>query len=83
MAMSIPVTAPIAAKVDAARAAVSRVVARAGRVSRIARARIGYGAGVVSAAWGVGVLFGFGWFLIVGGVTAAWSFLHLYPVDES
>lgn len=58
-------------------------VARARASSRIVRARLGYGAGVAISAWGVGVVFGFGWALIVGGLVTSVSFLVLYPVDES
>jgi len=69
-----------------ARAAVERVrtasAARVRRSSRVARARAGYAAGVASSAWGVGVVFGFGWALILGGVACSVSFLLLYPVDE-
>ncbi len=56
---------------------------RAHAASRVARARAGYASGVAVAAWGVGVNWGFGWALIVAGMTAATSFLLLYPVDES
>lgn len=58
-------------------------VARARASSRVLRARIGYGAGVAVSAWGVGVVFGFGWALIIGGLATSVSFLVLYPVDES
>lgn len=72
--------------VSRVRAAVERVrtsaAARARRSSRVARARAGYASGVASAAWGVGVVFGFGWALIVGGIACSVSFLLIYPVDE-
>ena len=59
----------------------SRLWGRAQASGRVARARCGYGLGVLVAAWGVGVQFGLGWSLMVAGVTCAGSFLLLYPVD--
>jgi hypothetical protein len=59
-----------------------RVWEQARAASRLARARVGYGAGLVCAAWGAGVLFGFGWALLAGGVAVSVSFLLLYPVDD-
>jgi hypothetical protein len=56
---------------------------RARAASRVARARAGCGAGLVCAAWGIGVLFGFGWALLAGGLAVSVSFLLLYPVDET
>jgi hypothetical protein len=38
---------------------------------------------VVSTAVGVGIEFGAGWALIVGGVVTSGSYLLLYDVDES
>jgi hypothetical protein len=52
------------------------------RVSRIIRARVGYSTGVITAAAGVGTVFGAGWALIVGGAAMAASFLLLYDIDE-
>jgi len=80
MAMTIPRVAPLRLRIQKTAAG---YVARAKRSTRLARARAGYAAGVASAAWGVGVLFGFGWALLAGGLAASWSFLHLYPVDET
>lgn len=59
-----------------------RVKARVHRTSRIARARAGYAAGAAVTAWGVGVEFGFGWALMVGGVVTSVSFLLLYDVGS-
>jgi hypothetical protein len=56
---------------------------RARSASRVARARVGYAAGLTTSAWGVGVLWGFGWTLIVGGIACSVSFLLLYDVDGS
>jgi hypothetical protein len=61
----------------------ARVAARVRRTSRIARARAGYAVGAAATAWGVGVEFGFGWALMVGGVVTSASFLLLYDVDGS
>lgn len=80
MAMTIPRATPLLVRTrTAATAAVSHVKA----TSRIVRARIGYGTGVATSTWGVGVLFGFGWALVLGGVATSMSFLVLYPVDET
>jgi hypothetical protein len=38
---------------------------------------------VVGTAVGVGIEFGAGWALIVGGVVTSGSYLLLYDVDES
>jgi hypothetical protein len=59
------------------------VVERGKALSRVARARTGYAAGVVGTAVGVGIEFGAGWALIVGGVVTSGSYLLLYDVDES
>jgi hypothetical protein len=53
----------------------------ASSASRVARARVGYATGLGCSAWGVGVLWGFGWALLVGGVACSTSFLLLYDVD--
>lgn len=81
MALSMPFTAA-APKARALRAWLNATTARWGQVTRVARARAGYAAGMVSSACGVGVLFGVGWALLAGGLACSWSFLHLYPVDE-
>ena len=65
-----------------ARSIAATITARVRVLSRLTRVRLGYAAGLAVTAWGVGVLFGFGWSLLVGGVVTSWSFLHLYPVDE-
>lgn len=83
MALTIPRVAPAFTRARAAaHARVASTLARCQRTSRVVRARIGYAAGLLCSAWGVGVLFGFGWALIAGGLAAAWSFLNLYPVDD-
>lgn len=82
MAMTFPFQAAVTSRTAVLRERVRAGVARANRTSRIARARAGYATGMLTASWGVGVLFGLGWSLLVGGVVASWSFLHLYPVDE-
>lgn len=79
MAMTIPRVAPLRLRLQKTAA---DHLARVKRTTRVARARAGYAAGMATSAWGVGVLFGLGWALLVGGLAASWSFLHLYPVDE-
>lgn len=79
MAMTIPRVAPLRLRIQKT---ATDYLARAKATTRLARARAGYAAGMFTTAWGVGVLFGFGWALLAGGLTASWSFLHLYPVDE-
>jgi hypothetical protein len=54
---------------------------RACSASRVARARVGYAAGLGMSAWGIGVLWGFGWALVAGGLACSVSFLLLYDVD--
>lgn len=83
MAVAIPLPAPVSRARAAVTAAARRLVERGKAVSRVARARAGYAAGVVSASVGVGVEFGAGWALIVGGVVTSCSYLLLYDVDES
>lgn len=80
MAMTIP--APLTARATQVRTTVRSLVARYSQVSRLVRARVGYGAGMATSAWGVGVIWGVGPALVYGGLVAAWSFLHLYPVDD-
>ena len=79
MAMTIPRVAPLRLRIQ--KTAIE-YLDRAKATTRLARARAGYAAGMLTSAWGVGVLFGFGWALLAGGLVASWSFLHLYPVDE-
>ena len=81
MAMSMPFTAA-APKVKAVRSWFDATVGRWAQVTKVARARAGYAAGMLSSACGVAVLFGAGWALIAGGLVCSWSFLHLYPVDD-
>lgn len=50
--------------------------------SKLARARLGYAAGCVSAAVGAGLEWGVGFGLLLGGVVCAASFLLLADVDE-
>jgi hypothetical protein len=52
------------------------------RMSRAARAQLGYGFGVLSAATGIGLELGLGWGLVAGGAVAAASFLLLAETDE-
>lgn len=52
------------------------------RLSRLARARLGYASGLITAAVGAGLEWGAGIGLLLGGVTAAASFLLLSDVDE-
>ncbi len=86
MAYTIPRAATWRSRIRDLRAAATAratlAVARARRTSRVARARAGYAGGVLSSVWGVGVLWGVGWSLLLGGVAASVSFLVLYPVDE-
>jgi hypothetical protein len=79
MAMTIPRVAPLRLRIQKA---ATDYLTRAKATTRLARARAGYAAGMVTSAWGVGVLFGLGWALLAGGLVTSWSFLHLYPVDE-
>lgn len=51
------------------------------RLSRLARARLGYATGLISAAVGAGLEWGTGIGLLVGGATTAASFLLLYDFD--
>lgn len=51
--------------------------------SRLARVRLGYGAGCAGLAAGAGLQFGFGVGLMVGGALTAASFLLLADVDET
>jgi len=81
MAVAIPLTVRANRLREAAVKAARDVQARGRRLSRVTRARAGYGSGLLSAAWGVGVVFGFGWALIVAGVAVSGSFLLLYDVD--
>ena len=84
MAITIPRAAPLRIRARTlVKATVSTLTTRAKRTSRLVRARIGYGTGLASTAWGVGVLFGFGWALVAGGIATSVSFLVLYPVDET
>lgn len=55
---------------------------RVRRWSRLARARLGYGAGCTAVAAGAGVQFGAGVGLMVGGALTAASFLLLVDIDE-
>jgi hypothetical protein len=59
----------------------SLIGARVRASARPVRARAGYAGGVAVGSWGVGVQFGLGWALMVGGLVAAASFLLLYPVE--
>jgi hypothetical protein len=52
------------------------------RLSRLARARLGFATGLITAAVGAGLEWGTGVGLLVGGVTTAASFLLLADVDE-
>lgn len=52
------------------------------RLSRLARARLGYSAGLVTAAVGAGLEWGLGLGLLLGGVACAASFLLLADVGE-
>jgi hypothetical protein len=52
------------------------------RLSKLARARLGYAAGCVVAAVGAGLEWGLGFGLLFGGVVCAASFLLLADVDE-
>lgn len=56
---------------------------RVTRWSRLARVRLGYGAGCAGLAAGAGWEFGFGVGLMVGGALTAGSFLLLADVDET
>lgn len=57
-------------------------MSRLRRVSALAWSRIGYTAGCLTAAAGVGVETGVGWGLVVGGAVGAASFLLLVDVDK-
>ncbi|MEU5111703.1 hypothetical protein AB0G64_09405 [Streptomyces longwoodensis] len=50
--------------------------------SRLARARLGYGAGCTALAAGAAVTFGLGVGLMVGGAVTAASFLLLVDVED-
>lgn len=52
------------------------------RLSRLALSRLGYAAGCLTASVGLGLNFGPGWGLTVGGVACAASFLLLVDVDD-
>ena len=52
------------------------------RVTALVWSRIGYAAGCLVAAAGVGIEAGAGWGLVVGGAVGAASFLLLVDVDE-
>jgi hypothetical protein len=52
------------------------------RLSRLARARLGYAAGLIAAAVGAGLEWGLGLGLLLGGVACAASFLLLSDVDD-
>jgi hypothetical protein len=52
------------------------------RLSRLARARLGYATGLIAAAVGAGLEWGVGFGLLLGGVTVAASFLLLADVGE-
>jgi hypothetical protein len=52
------------------------------RLSKVARARLGYAAGCVTAAVGAGLEWGVGLGLLLGGAVCAASFLLLTDVDE-
>jgi hypothetical protein len=52
------------------------------RLSKLARARLGYAAGCVTGAVGAGIQWGTGVGLMIGGAVAALSFLLLVDVDE-
>lgn len=56
-------------------------VSRLRRVSALLWARLGYAASCLTAAVGVGMEFGLGWGLTVGGVVGAASCLLLVDVD--
>lgn len=57
-------------------------MSRLKRVSALAWSRIGYTAGSLAAAAGVGIETGVGWGLMVGGVIGAASSLLLIDVGE-
>lgn len=52
------------------------------RLSKLALSRIGYAAGCLAASVGLGLNFGPGWGLTVGGVACAASCLLLVDVDD-
>jgi hypothetical protein len=52
------------------------------RLSRLARARLGYATGLVTAAVGAGLEWGLGLGLLLGGAACAASFLLLADVGE-
>lgn len=56
--------------------------ARKRRISRVARARLGYFAGVLLIAVGLGLAIGLGWGLVAGGVGLVAAAVLLYDVDE-
>jgi hypothetical protein len=51
------------------------------RLSRPARARLGYILGVVVAACGLAVQLGYGWGLVLAGAGLSALFVWLYPVE--
>lgn len=57
-------------------------VKRARRLSGLVVSRLGYAAGCLAAAVGVGMEAGTGWGLVVGGAATAASCLLLVDVDE-
>lgn len=59
-----------------------RVRSRLRKLSGLTVSRLGYTAGCLATAAGVGTEFGPGWGLMVGGVISAASFLLLVDVDE-
>jgi hypothetical protein len=82
MALTIPRVASWRQHLIYRRQQVAAAVARAKAVTRVARARAGYAAGMAVTTWGIGVIWSLGPALIFGGLVTAWSFLHLYPVDD-
>lgn len=52
------------------------------RVTRAARARAGYFAGVLLIAVGIGLVLGLGWALVAAGVGLIAYMVLLYDVDE-
>jgi hypothetical protein len=60
-----------------------RMIRHLPHLSKVARARLGYAGGCLTAALGAGVEFGCGVGLMVAGVVMAASFLVLADVDEA
>lgn len=52
------------------------------RVTRPARARLGYLLGVVLASCGLAVQLGYGWGLVAAGAGLVALFVWLYPVED-